>query len=201
MLFRISYVGTQAHHLLASRDLNAGNIQTCLGLTNLSNLNPNNVLSAPASSGGVPTSCGPFGADSEYFIPAGTVVPADPTLSALPPQPFKVPTLSCAGLVLPYNGAPGGNPTCFSGTVGPSGLTLVGTRPFSSPNCGPSSGVGCPGDAVPVFSNIFAGHQSLIQTTTPCRSLSTRASPMGCYFRLPTRSARRSIRVPRLKTS
>ena len=156
MLFRISYVGTQAHRLLASRDLNAGNIQTCLGLTNLATLNPNNVLSAPASAGGVPTSCGPFGADSEYFIPAGTVIPADPTLSALPPQPFKVPSLNCAGLVLPYTGAPGGNPSCFSGTVGPNGLTLVGTRPFSSPNCVPSSGVGCPGDAVPVFSNIFA---------------------------------------------
>ena len=156
MLFRISYVGTQAHRLLASRDLNAGNIQTCLGLTNLATLNPNNVLSAPASAGGVPTSCGPFGADSEYFIPPGTVIPADPTLSALPPQPFKVPSLNCAGLVLPYTGAPGGNPTCFSGTVGAQGLTLVGTRPFSSPNCVPSSGAGCPGDAVPVFSNIFA---------------------------------------------
>ncbi|MGA9998576.1 MAG: carboxypeptidase regulatory-like domain-containing protein [Candidatus Acidiferrales bacterium] len=156
MLFRISYVGTQAHHLLASHDLNAGNIQTCLGLTNLATLNPNNVLSAPAASGGTPTTCGPFGSDSQYFIPAGTVIPADPTLSALPPQPFKVPSLNCAGLVLPYNGAPGGNPSCFSGTVGPNGLTLVGTRPFSSPNCAPSTGAGCPGDAVPVFSNIFA---------------------------------------------
>jgi Carboxypeptidase regulatory-like domain len=156
MLFRISYVGTQAHHLLASHDLNAGNIQTCLGLTNLATLNPNNVLSAPTAAGGTPTTCGPFGADSEYFIPPGTVIPADPTLSALPPQPFKVPSLNCAGLVLPYTGAPGGNPTCFSGPVGARGLTLVGTRPFSSPNCAPSSGAGCPGDAVPVFSNIFA---------------------------------------------
>ncbi len=156
MLFRISYVGTQAHHLLASHDLNAGNIQTCLGLTNLGALNQNNVLSAPAGAGGVPATCGPFGSDSQYFIPPGTVIPADPTLSALPPQPFKIPSLSCAGLVLPYSGAPGGNPTCFSGTVGPNGLTLVGTRPFSSPNCVPSTGIGCPSDAVPVFSNIFA---------------------------------------------
>ena len=156
MLFRISYVGTQAHHLLASHDLNAGNIQTCLGLANLATLNPNNVLSAPTAAGGTPTTCGPFGADSQYFIPPGTVIPADATLSALPPQPFKVPSLNCAGLVLPYTGAPGGNPTCFSGPVGAQGLTLVGTRPFSSPNCVPSSGAGCPGDAVPVFSNIFA---------------------------------------------
>ena len=32
----------------------------------------------------------------------------------------------------------------------------MGTRPFSSPNCNPVSGIGCPSDGVPVFSNIFA---------------------------------------------
>ena len=67
-----------------------------------------------------------------------------------------MPSLNCAGLVLPYSGTPGGNPTCFSGPVGPNGLTLVGTRPFSSPNCIPSTGAGCPADGIPVFSNIFA---------------------------------------------
>ena len=138
MVLRLAYVGTQAHRLLASRDLNAGNIQTCLGLANLG------------------FGCGPFGEDSSYFIPPGTVIPADPALSALPPQPFKVPSINCAGLVLPYSGTPGGNPTCFSGTVGPNGITLVGTRPFSSPNCNPMTGVGCPADSIPVFSNIFA---------------------------------------------
>jgi len=138
MVLRVAYVGTQAHRLLASRDLNAGNIQTCLGLANLG------------------FGCGPFGEDSSYFIPPGTVIPADPTLSALPPQPFKVPSINCAGLVLPYSGTPGGNPTCFSGTVGPNGITLVGTRPFSSPNCNPMTGAGCPADGIPVFSNIFA---------------------------------------------
>ncbi|HTP43176.1 MAG TPA: carboxypeptidase regulatory-like domain-containing protein [Candidatus Acidoferrum sp.] len=156
MLLRVAYVGTQAHRLLASRDQNAGNIQTCLGLINLSALNPNNVLSAPAGDGGTPTTCGPSGAESEYFIPAGTVIPADPALSAMPQQPFKVPSLNCAGLVLPYSGAPGGNPSCFSGPVGPNGITLIGTRPYSSPNCNPMTGAGCPGDGVPVFSNIFA---------------------------------------------
>ncbi|HSY58036.1 MAG TPA: carboxypeptidase regulatory-like domain-containing protein [Terriglobales bacterium] len=156
MLMRVAYVGTQSHHLLASHDQNPGNIQTCIGLMNLANLNANNVLSAPAAAGGTPTSCGTSGSESEYFIPPGTVIPADPTLSAMPAQPFKVPSLNCAGLVLPYSGAPGGNPSCFSGTVGLSGLTLVGTRPFSSPNCNPISGIGCPSDGVPVFSNIFA---------------------------------------------
>jgi Carboxypeptidase regulatory-like domain/TonB dependent receptor len=154
-VLRISYVGTQAHHLLASHDLNPGNIQTCLGLINLSAANQNNVLSAPAAAGGVPTSCGPFSADTEYFIPPGTVIPQG--VSALPPEPFHVPSINCSGLVLPYSGAPGGNPTCVpAGTVGGSGITLVGTRPFSSPNCVPSTGAGCPIDGVPVFSNIFA---------------------------------------------
>src|SRR5271163_1954828 len=115
MLLRVAYVGTQSHHLLASHDQNAGNIQTCIGLINLANLNANNVLSAPVAAGGTPTSCGPSGSESEYFIPPGTIIPADPTLSAMPQQPFKVSSLNCAGLVLPYSGAPGGNPSCFSG--------------------------------------------------------------------------------------
>ena len=33
---------------------------------------------------------------------------------------------------------------------------MIGTRPYSSPNCNPISGAGCPSDGVPVFSNIFA---------------------------------------------
>ncbi len=35
MLFRISYVGTQAHHLLASHDINYGHAETCLELNNI----------------------------------------------------------------------------------------------------------------------------------------------------------------------
>ena len=138
MVLRIAYVGTQAHRLLASHDLNAGNIQTCLGLANLG------------------LGCGPFGEDSSYFIPPGTIIPAG--ISALPPEPFRVPSNNCSGLVLPYSGAGGGNPSCLAaGTVvGPNGITLVGTRPFSSPNCVPSTGAGCPADGIPVFSNIFA---------------------------------------------
>jgi len=155
MVLRVAYVGTQAHRLLASVDRNAGNIQTCLGLANLAAANPNNVLTAPASAGGIPTTCGPFSEDSAYFIPPGTTIPAG--ISAMPPQPFRVPSINCSGLVLPYNGSGGGNPTCVpAGTVGAGGITLVGTRPFSSPNCVPSTGVGCPADSIPVFSNIFA---------------------------------------------
>ncbi|HXW54509.1 MAG TPA: carboxypeptidase regulatory-like domain-containing protein [Candidatus Cybelea sp.] len=153
MLFRVAYVGTQAHHLLASHDLDAGNIQTCLGLINLSNANPNDVLTGP---NGAQTSCGPFSADTEYYIPPNTVIPQG--VSTLPAEPFPIPSTSCSGLVLPYNGAPGGNPTCLAAgtTVSSKGITLIGTRPYSSPNCNPMTGAGCPADGVPVFSNIFA---------------------------------------------
>ncbi len=71
--------------------------------------------------------CGVFGEDSQYFV----TVPSG--------QPFHMPD----GTVL--TGGPGG-----------TDLNLVGLRPFSSPNCVPTTGVGCPSNGVPVFSNIFA---------------------------------------------
>ncbi len=76
--------------------------------------------------------CGQYGADSSYFIDPGTVLPVD---LHLPYGPTKV--LS-AGT-----------------TVGPDGITLVGLRPFSSPNCDPTTSAGCPADGLPVFSSIF----------------------------------------------
>jgi hypothetical protein len=153
MLVRVSYVGTQAHHLLSSHDLNTGNIQTCLGLMAISAANPNNVLDSP---GGDPTNCGPFGADSEYYVAPGTVIPS----VTQPVQPFKVAPSGCNGLLLPYSGPPGNTPQCLSAgsTVGPNGIILVGTRPYGSPNCIPTSGsnmTGCPADGVDVISNIF----------------------------------------------
>jgi len=76
--------------------------------------------------------CTQFGADSSYFIDPGTVLKADLHL------PYGATTLLPAGT-----------------TIGPNGLTLVGLRPFSSPNCEPSTGAGCPADGLPVFSSIF----------------------------------------------
>jgi hypothetical protein len=75
-------------------------------------------------------SCGPFLEDNQFLLPANTI-PAGYTLH------------------LPY----GPNPT-----VGPGNpaVDLVGLRPYSSPNCNPLTGTGCPVDGVPVFSNIFA---------------------------------------------
>lgn len=151
MLLRVSYVGTQAHHLLASHDLNAGNAQTCQELALIAANDPTGQFSG----------CGPVGADASYFIPTtysdGTPV-VIPNFTP-PTQPFKAPASTCTGLPLPYNAGSGGN--CIPGgtvlsTVAPNGITLVGTRPFSSPNCQPFTGIGCPADGVPIFSNIFA---------------------------------------------
>ncbi len=133
MLLRVSYVGTQAHHLLASYDLDYGHAETCLELNNI-----------PASGG-----CGPFSSDSSYFLPAGTVIPAYTVAPGTPPT-------SCSGLTLPYNAGTGGNCLPAGTVVGANGVTLVGLRKYSSPNCQPLTGTGCPSDGVPVFSNIFA---------------------------------------------
>ena len=46
--------------------------------------------------------------------------------------------------------------TTLTGAAGGTPLTFVGIRPFSSPNCIPTTGVGCPADGTPVFSNIIA---------------------------------------------
>jgi hypothetical protein len=57
-VFSIGYVGSQGHRLLATRDLNPGNPQTCLD------------LNATLGDG----TCGPFLEDSSYFIAPNTVI-------------------------------------------------------------------------------------------------------------------------------
>ena len=81
--------------------------------------------------------CVQYSEDYSYFVPPGT-------------------TIAPQGLHLPYN--PGGGSTFIQGgtVVGPNGITLVGLRPYSSPNCHPMTGIGCPSDGVPVFTSIFA---------------------------------------------
>ena len=59
---------------------------------------------------------------------------------------------------------PAGNPNNPSactivGATGGTPVTLVGLRPYSSPNCtptGPNMGNGCPADGTAIFSNIFS---------------------------------------------
>jgi len=86
------------------------------------------------STGNPDLACGQFYADSSFFIPGGTVLPVD--------------------LPLPY----AQNHTVIpAGTqIGDAGITLVGLRSYSSPNCDPLTGNNCPADGTPVFSSIFA---------------------------------------------
>jgi hypothetical protein len=118
VLFQIGYVGSQGHRLLASYEINVGNPTTCNQL--------NTILG--------PNTCGPFGEDSAYTIPAGTVIPA-------------------GGFQLPYNAGSGGLTVPAGVLANP--ITLVGLRQFSSPLCQPLTGTGCPSDGTPVFSGIF----------------------------------------------
>jgi Carboxypeptidase regulatory-like domain len=135
ILFQIGYVGSQGHRLLAIHDQNFANAQTCLDMSAISSF-----YAAPAP-GGPPNpnendtlsaayACGPFFEDSSFSLPANTI-PAGFTLH------------------LPYGSVPtvgAGNPA----------ITLVGLRPYSSPNCQPTTGVGCPTDGTPIFTSIFA---------------------------------------------
>ena len=72
--------------------------------------------------------------DSYFLIPPGTVLPV--------------------ALHLPY--AQNHSVIPAGTTVGPNGITLVGLRPYSSPQCDPMTGNGCPVSQVPVFTGIFA---------------------------------------------
>jgi hypothetical protein len=120
LVLSIGYVGSQGHRLLATKDLNFGNAQTCLDLQNISDMTGDGNLA-----------CGPFFADSSFSIAANEIPPG-------------------VTLHLPY-----GSPSVVTGP-NPTPITLVGLRRYSSPNCDPYTGNGCPSDGVPVFSSIFA---------------------------------------------
>jgi Carboxypeptidase regulatory-like domain len=133
MLLRIAYVGTQAHHLLASQDLDYGNSASCLQINQY------------AGAG----TCGTFGSDNAYqfFLPPGATF----QMPYIPGGPPGTPDIPCPYLN-PHN------PPGCKFTAGPAGqeITLVGLRPYSSPNCNPLTAQGCPADGVPLFSNIFS---------------------------------------------
>jgi|SRR5580704_8347444 outer membrane receptor protein involved in Fe transport len=137
MLLRVAYVGTQAHRLLASRDLNYGNPQTCNDINsfNIPNL-----------------SCSTFNSDNffSFSVPAGATF-------HLPYAPG--PTATSPNIPCPF-GNPHNPAGCtIVGATGGTPVMLVGLRPYSSPNCTPTGqfiGNGCPADGTPVFSNIFS---------------------------------------------
>jgi hypothetical protein len=141
MMFQISYVGSQGHRLLAAHDINPSTPQSCLDLINSSNQDPTSVISY-----GVQATCAPTFEDSQWIIPPTAKAPMP---SAIAPQ---------GGIHVPYgpNGPTFIPPGTKISTVAPNGLTMVGLRPYSSPNCNPYSGTGCPVDGIPVFTDVFA---------------------------------------------
>ncbi|HTC47176.1 MAG TPA: carboxypeptidase regulatory-like domain-containing protein [Candidatus Aquilonibacter sp.] len=133
-MLQIGYVGSQGHRLLASHDIDPSMPQTCLDIMSLATTNPGNVTSF-----GSQANCGPTAEDTQYIISPTAVAPA-------------------GGFHVPYG--PNGPTVIPAGTsigsVAPTGLNLVGLRPYSSPNCNPYTGTGCPVDGVPVFTDVFA---------------------------------------------
>jgi hypothetical protein len=112
MVFSLGYVGTQGHRLLATRDVNYGNAQTCIDLQNISN-----------ATGDTNLSCGPFLSDSSFAIAAGEI-PAGMTLH------------------MPYGSQPvvtGPNPTPIT-LVGLRKYSSPLCDPFTGNGC-PSDGV------------------------------------------------------------
>jgi len=68
LVLSVGYVGSQGHRLLATKDLNFGNAQTCLDLQHISDLTGDGNLA-----------CGPFFADSAFTI-AANEIPSGVTL-------------------------------------------------------------------------------------------------------------------------
>ncbi len=144
---QVGYVGSQGHRLLATRDVNYGNPQTCLDLTALAAAYPGDG-SSNASGAGIGTDCGQYFADSVFSVPTKAYNANGNLVNVVaPPGGFHVPYGPNGPTVIPA-----GSPIS---SVAPGGLTLVGLRRYSSPQCDPFSGTGCPGDGIPVFSSIF----------------------------------------------
>ncbi|MBS1841917.1 MAG: TonB-dependent receptor [Acidobacteria bacterium] len=119
-----------------------------------------NDLQAISTAAGDPSlACGPFSADNAYTV-----------------QPGEIP----AGLTLhlPY----GPTPTVTGPNAGP--ITLVGLRQYSSPNCVPLTGVGCPVDGVPVFSNIFSENTIAHSNYNSLQALFVKRYSRGLQFQL-----------------
>jgi hypothetical protein len=145
MKLEIGYVGSQGHRLLATHDINYGNPQTCLDLQAIADAYPGD-----PTNGGIGTDCGPYFADTAFTIPTQWFDSNGATVNVQIPA---------GGLHLPYS-ANGGGPIVIPGgtlvsSVAPGGITIAGLRRYSSPQCDPLTGTGCPGDGIPVFSSIF----------------------------------------------
>jgi len=131
LVLSVGYVGSQGHRLLATKDINFGNPQTCLDLEN---------LFETGNAAYVNNSCGPFSAD----VPYGFVLQ--------PGDHITLPNNQVA------TGAAGGTPIALVGLrkySSPQCDPLNGWDPGSSVIT-PHFINGCPFDGTPVFSSIFA---------------------------------------------
>jgi hypothetical protein len=139
LMLQVGYVGSQGHRLLASHDINYSTPQTCLDIMSVAaeSLNPN--TNPYVTSFGQPANCAPTFEDTQYIIS---------TQAVAPPGGFHVPYGPNGPTVIPAGTS--------IGSVAPNGLDLVGMRPYSSPNCNPYTGAGCPVDGIPIFTEIFA---------------------------------------------
>jgi outer membrane receptor protein involved in Fe transport len=146
---QIGYVGSQGHRLLATHDVNYGNPQTCLDLEALAEAYPGD---GTDNHPGLGTDCGPYFADTGFFIPTQGFDANGNLVNVQTPA---------GGFHLPYT-ANGGGATTLPGNTdintlsNGNGITLIGLRRYSSPNCDPLTGTGCPPDFIPVFSSVFA---------------------------------------------
>ncbi len=109
---QLSYVGSQGHRLLATRDINAANPNTCLDIISIAAADPNAVTSY-----GSPASCGQFAEDNQYSVtvptgfnfhlPTGsTVAGTGQTLQFVGLRPFSSPNCQTDGTNCPPDGVP-----------------------------------------------------------------------------------------------
>jgi Carboxypeptidase regulatory-like domain/TonB dependent receptor len=133
LVLSVNYVGTQGHRLLATKDINFGNPQTCIDLANLAAIDP----TAVTDGFGDQQSCGPFFADAPFAVPANAI-----------PSGFT--------LHLPDGSTVTGPNAQAIGLVGLRRFSSPNCKPVGGwdPELGFING--CPSDGVPVFSSIFA---------------------------------------------
>src|SRR4030088_3043487 len=69
LVLSVGYVGSQGHRLLATKDINFGNPQTCIDLANLSAIDPAKVTDGF----GTQQTCGAFFADAPFAVPINAI--------------------------------------------------------------------------------------------------------------------------------
>jgi Carboxypeptidase regulatory-like domain len=113
LMLQVAYVGSQGHRLLAGRDINPSNPQTCLDISNIANMDAGDVTSF-----GLQASCGPFLQDTQWSVtvpngypfhmPNGQVVTGTgQTLQFVGLRPYSTPTCNAfTGAGCPSDGVP-----------------------------------------------------------------------------------------------